>query len=203
MSVRSVRKKEDYIEEARHTRVRWSCEVLVVGSGPAGLSAAIAAARAGADVILVERSSCFGGVITNVGMETIGWYRYEGTVDGEGIGKEFEREAKSLGASSFPYNESQCLEAERFKLVADRLILDARVRPLLHTWVVDVMKEQDKVCGVIVESKSGREAIRATMTIDATGDADLVHMAGGAVYCCSPREGHGSHERAERPGRRH
>ena len=51
------------------------CEVLVVGGGPSGLSAALGARRAGADVILCERFGCFGGVITTVGMETIGWYR--------------------------------------------------------------------------------------------------------------------------------
>ena len=57
------------------------CEVLVVGGGPSGLSAAISAARAGADTILCERFGCFGGVITTVGMETIAWYRYEGCVN--------------------------------------------------------------------------------------------------------------------------
>ena len=51
----------------------------MVGGGPSGLSAALAARRAGADVILMERFGCFGGVITTVGMETIAWYRYEET----------------------------------------------------------------------------------------------------------------------------
>ena len=59
------------------------CQILVVGGGPSGLSAAISAARAGADVVLCERYGCFGGVITTVGMETIAWYRYEGCVDTE------------------------------------------------------------------------------------------------------------------------
>ena len=54
-----------------------------MGGGPSGLSAAISAARAGADVVLCERYGCFGGVITTVGMETIAWYRYEGCVDTE------------------------------------------------------------------------------------------------------------------------
>jgi flavin-dependent dehydrogenase len=52
------------------------CEVLVVGGGPSGLAAALGARRAGADVILMERFGCFGGVITTVGMETLAWYRY-------------------------------------------------------------------------------------------------------------------------------
>ena len=53
----------------------------MVGAGPSGLSAALAARRAGADVLLCERYGCFGGVITTVGMETIGWYRYEGCMN--------------------------------------------------------------------------------------------------------------------------
>ena len=53
----------------------------MVGGGPAGLSAAIAASRAGAQVMIIEKFGCFGGVITTVGMETLGWYRYEGTSD--------------------------------------------------------------------------------------------------------------------------
>jgi flavin-dependent dehydrogenase len=68
------------------------CQVLVCGGGPSGLSAAIGAARAGANTMILERYGCFGGVITTVGMETLGWYRYEGcTNDTEGIGREFER----------------------------------------------------------------------------------------------------------------
>jgi NADPH-dependent 2,4-dienoyl-CoA reductase/sulfur reductase-like enzyme len=61
-------------EAPRQTPVLATCDVLVVGGGPAGLSAALGARRAGADVILMDRFGCFGGVITTVGMETLGWY---------------------------------------------------------------------------------------------------------------------------------
>ena len=69
-------------------------DVVVVGSGPAGLSAAISSARTGVKTMIVEKHGCFGGTITTVGMETLGWYRYEGTVDSEGIGSELEKMAK-------------------------------------------------------------------------------------------------------------
>jgi NADPH-dependent 2,4-dienoyl-CoA reductase/sulfur reductase-like enzyme len=67
---------------------------LVVGSGPGGLAAALAAARAGARTALIDRNGCFGGNITQVGVEGFAWYRHEQTVDCEGIGIEFEQRAK-------------------------------------------------------------------------------------------------------------
>ena len=82
--------------------------MLVVGAGPSGISAALAARRAGADVVLMERFGCFGGVITTVGMETLGWYRYEGTVDSEGVGREMERLAVKMGGTvKWPGREEQ------------------------------------------------------------------------------------------------
>ena len=78
---------EEFIIETKKVPVHLKCEVLVVGGGPAGLSAAIASSRAGAETVIVEKYGCFGGVITTVGMETLGWYRYEGTSDSEGIGR--------------------------------------------------------------------------------------------------------------------
>eukprot|EP01065_Artemidia_motanka_P043383 TRINITY_DN6004_c1_g1_i1.p1 TRINITY_DN6004_c1_g1~~TRINITY_DN6004_c1_g1_i1.p1 ORF type:complete len:541 (+),score=183.74 TRINITY_DN6004_c1_g1_i1:61-1623(+) len=170
-----------YVEPARERTVLAECDVLVVGGGPAGLSAAIGAARAGADTILVERYGCFGGVLTTVGMETIAWYRYEGTTDSEGIGVEMERLAANLGGTrKWAYNDSECLDAEYFKVVADRLVTESGVRPLLHTAVVEVIKEEggNAVRGVLVESKSGRQVIWAKRVVDCTGDADVAFLSG-------------------------
>ena len=86
-------------EPERLTPVVGEADVIVVGSGPGGLSAAIAAARAGVSVILIERFGCFGGNITSVGVEGFAWYRHEQTVEANGIGREFEERAKSMGAA--------------------------------------------------------------------------------------------------------
>lgn len=95
------------------------------------------------DVMLIEKFGCFGGVITTVGVETLGWYRYEGTIESEGIGIEMERLAKQMGGTTkWPYNESECLDADFFKYVADRLISESGVRPLLHCTAVQVISTE-------------------------------------------------------------
>ncbi len=86
-------------EPSRTVPVMAETDVLVVGSGPGGLAAALAAAREGVDTILVERYGCFGGNITQSQVETISWYRHEKTVEAGGIGVEFERRAKEMGGS--------------------------------------------------------------------------------------------------------
>lgn len=173
-------------EAARSVPVLAETDVLVVGGGPGGLAAALAAAREGVETMLVERHGCFGGVITEAMIGTVAWYRSnEQVVDAGGIGVEFEQRAKEMGASLqiFLY---QVLDTEVFKHIADQMVLEAGIVPLLHCQTVDVILEGDAVRGVITESKSGRQAILARRVVDATGDADLAHRA-GAPYRKAPR----------------
>ncbi len=139
----------------------------------------LASARAGARTALLDRNGCFGGNITQVGVEGFAWYRHEKTIDCEGIGIEFEERATVMGAAlPEPQSLSHALDAEMFKYVADVLVQEAGVQPLLHRLCVAAIVENGAVRGVITESKSGREAILAKRVIDATGDADVVSRAG-------------------------
>ena len=175
-------------EPERHTPVLTSADVVVVGSGPSGLAAAIGAARTGASVVLVERYGCFGGNMTQVGVEGFAWYRHANTVDSEGIGIEFEQRANDLGITvPEPQSDSDAIDAEGFKFVADQLIAEHDIEPLLHCTVVAAIVDEDAVTGVIVESKSGRHAILGRRIIDASGDADVAFRA-GARTVLTPRE---------------
>jgi len=169
-----------YIKErSKDIRVLAETDVLVAGGGPAGLAAAIAAAREGVSTMLIERYGCFGGVITQVGVEGFAWYRHEGTVEGGGLVFEFEEKARDLGASTKEcQSDSEALDAEMFKYVADRMVAEAGVRPLLHCYAVEAIVEDGMIKGIITESKSGRLAILAKRVIDCTGDGDIAALAG-------------------------
>ena len=175
-------------EAARSVDVVHETDVLVVGSGPGGLSAALAASRAGARTTLLDRYGCFGGNMTQVGVESIGWYRHEQTVEADGIGRELEERAAAMGAAN-PESQSLSMgiDGERFKFVADVLVAEAGITPMLHRLAVQPVVEDGAVRGVITESKSGREAVLAKRVVDATGDADIAARTGAPVRK-TPRE---------------
>jgi len=93
------------------------------------------------------------------------------------------------GTVKWPYNDSECLDADFFKVVADHLVREAGIRPILHCYAVDVIFEEGSKClkGIVTESKSGRQVVLAQRIIDCTGDADIAHLA-GASYRKTPKD---------------
>lgn len=116
------------------------------------------------------------------------WYRHEKTVEANGIGREFEERAKAMGAAT-PESQSLSYEidSEGFKVVADRLVEEAGVHPMLHRLFVAPVMDGETITGIVTESKAGREAILARRVIDATGDADVAYRA-GAPTVMTPKE---------------
>jgi len=175
-------------EKSRDIPVFAETDVLVVGGGPSGLAAAIASAREGIQTMLLERYGCFGGVISQVGVEGIAWYRHQKTVEAGGLCIEIEQKAKSMGATAKEaQSDSEAIDAEMFKYVADQLVEESGIFPLLHCFVADAFTEDGIIKGVITESKSGRNAILAKRVIDCTGDADIAAYA-GAPYSKSKKK---------------
>lgn len=171
-------------------------DVLVCGCGCAGTTAAIAAARSGASTMVVERWGYAGGYITAVVGPS-----FDGFVDVRtglpvvgGLTFEFARLAgrASGQVASTRYRPSTELrelrdnsgwtpikfDMELFKLHADRLLREAGARVLYHTQVADVLREDDRITGVIIVNKGGLSVIKPKMIVDATGDADIAAWAG-------------------------
>lgn len=168
-------------EEARDISVIDDVDVLVVGGGPAGVSAAVAAARAGARTMLVERHGFLGGmwtagmVLTLAGFNS--WLRpYRRCVTG--VPQEWLRRAADLDGAvdgdGFVVNS----DPEVMKLVADTMLEEAGVRCLFHTWGARPIMRDNAVAGLYVENVDGRSAILAGVTIDCTGNGDVVARAG-------------------------
>ena len=176
-------------EPAHELPVFHKTDVVVVGGGPAGFAAAVAAARTGAKVALVERYGSLGGLFTN-GMVLI--MLATGRNDGgkwslvtRGICEEFMRRAEKMG-SDFCTPDTMpkrhwlpTVDPEAAKVLMDEMIAESKVEMFFHSWGVDVIQDGAKVLGVIFESKEGRQAILASQVVDCSGDADMLFRAGG------------------------
>lgn len=159
-------------------------DVVVAGGGPGGIPAAVAAARAGAKTLLIERYGYLGGMATAGLITVILGTRASGTDEPMigGIAEELCREMASIGGAP-DYDEAVrrggiAFDPEAFKLVSDALVLGSNVDLRLHSWVVDALVEDGMISALVLESKSGRQAVTGKVFVDATGDADVVWQAG-------------------------
>ncbi len=156
-------------------------DVLVVGGGPAGVTAAIAAKRTGAEVTLLERYGHFGGLWTGgLVLLVIGHILKGGKQVCQGIGEEMMRRLDKMDGAIVDRRPgvNPTVDAEAVKYLMVEMIEEARVQVFLHSWGVDAILDENAVCGAVFESKSGRQAILAKIVVDATGDGDLFAAAG-------------------------
>lgn len=170
-------------EPARTVPVVEECDVCVVGGSCTGVFAAVAAARLGARVALVENAGMLGGTATlslvciwHSVLDTVFERRIIGGLTGEVIDRLLARG----GAVAKRPDESSHFVLNPFELAIelDNLVGEHSIRPFLHTRFVAPVVEDGRVTAALVEDKTGRRAITARVFIDATGDADLVHRAG-------------------------
>jgi ribulose 1,5-bisphosphate synthetase/thiazole synthase len=168
-------------EPERQIPVLAETDVLVIGGGPAGTAAAIAASRTGAETYLVERYNHLGGLWTGgLVLPLLSTHAMDKQKNRKkvifGIGGEMAKRLKDLGMSINEINP--VVDPEAAKFVLEEMIREAGVKMLYHTWGSNVIMDRNIIKGVIVESKSGRMAVLAKIVIDCTGDGDIFHFAG-------------------------
>jgi hypothetical protein len=158
-------------------------QVLVVGSGAGGLAAAIAAGRNGADTLLVENAGFLGGISAT--LPWLGFHDRDYRPIIKGLPLEFCHRLQAAGAASDIEFDPKCASAisinsHWWKILAMQLAREAGVRLLMHSQVVETIREGDRIRGVYVENKSGRQRIEADVTIDCSGDGDVAARGGVA-----------------------
>jgi hypothetical protein len=162
----------EFHEPARDLPVCADADVIVCGGGPAGVAAAIAAARAGARTRLFEIHGCLGGVWT------AGLLSYIFDFDKPGLTREILQKLEQRDARRGTNRDRFVYEPEEMKLLLEEMCTAAGVKLLLHTGVAAAYREGRRLATIVTESKSGRQAWRAPVFIDATGDGDLGAQAG-------------------------
>jgi len=179
-------KNLNMMQKYETTLIESGCyDVIVVGSGSAGSPAAIAAARAGAKTLVLERLPFLGGTSTAV-LDTFYGYYTPGTKSIKVVGGIADEVVAGLEKHNASFNRSNSFGAgtgvtyhpEYLKVVWEKLVSEAGCDILLNAWVQDVITEGAKVTGLVVATKNGLKIFKGKQIIDASGDADICFQAG-------------------------
>jgi hypothetical protein len=181
----------EYIRERPHeTPVFGEWDVVVLGGGPAGIAAAVAAARAGRSTLLVERYGFLGGMGTAAGVTN--FCGLHANVHGEirqvvhGVAGELLARIDALGGLNAPHMifgriAAQAYDTAAYKIAADDLLAASGAEVLFHALACAVVKDSGRhIAALVLETKSGRVAVKARAFIDCSGDGDLAAMSGAA-----------------------
>lgn len=164
---------ETLAEPARQTPIVDDVDVLICGGGPAGMAAAISAAKCGASVRILEAHGCLGGVWTS------GMLSYVMDAKKPGLNAVLVRRLEAMEARRSHGDRHYVYDVEAMKILLEDFCRELGIGVQYHTRVVSVdLDKTERVRGVVTESKSGRQAWRAATVIDTTGDGDVGALAG-------------------------
>ena len=201
-----MEKTDTYLFETLQTPVRGEYDVIVAGGGTAGIVATIASARNGARTALVEREMFLGGTLLGGGIKWMSFFNAYLAHDIEkkqcvgGIGQEMVDRMIAEGGGPGHIEEKINFGHESVGTQVDRELLmkvllemaeESGVSLFLNTMAVSTVKTDNRITGILIESKSGREALLAKCVVDCTGDGDIAALAGAAFENCSDQLGVG------------
>ena len=185
----------------------YDTDVLVIGGGPAGVCAAIAAARMGVRVMLAEKGGCLGGMATR-GLVAPFMTCFDAAGERQiiqGIFAEIVDRMVALGGAIHPrevrygtpfsawittgHDHLTPFDAEVLKYVLDSMIVESGVRLLLHATFVQPIKKGDRIVGTVLLTRSGLESVKAKVVVDTTGDGDVASAAGAPFFMGNENSG--------------
>ncbi len=155
-----------------------TCDVIIAGGGPGGICAAVAAARNGMSVLMIERYGFAGGMATSGLVNPFMYYRSKTDSKHYLPGSVFMELVKSLSKNGAIEKDGHVFDDEIMKILLDKLLLDAGVEILYHSMVTGAICKDGLISRINVACKEGAQSFEAKIFIDATGDGDLAEFAG-------------------------
>lgn len=176
-----------FTESEKQLPILYDVDVLIVGAGPAGIGAAVRAARMGCKTMLVEAQGALGGI------STVGMMSHWGGSSSSKIYQEIQQRSAALheniGDAKYHNVKTHIIDPEQLKCLLSRMMQEARVQILLYTLACGAVVENGRITGVIIQNKTGRSVIRAKAVVDASGDGDVAAYA-GVPFCLGREDDH-------------